>query len=257
MSDTYRLLVAKNLGEHEMEKRRRRGGAQQHGEVGMMRSGEGRSRSADESMVIAAMHAQAWRFTGADYTQGSVPQLLTYAMEYVRTPAPWEISLEHTTSGRTLFRVNADGSVIAYLRTGAREVWPAGTIPARLLPMIGAHQGAGVSVWAQLLGGVEVPAVDDDNGPALIVVRSTLAGVEAAKRYSAKAGAILLVADAAGKLPPEVRRAVRVLQGAAPVIPVPWLPALRGMISVPENAAIKKAAAKVAAAVREQWRETP
>lgn len=123
-------------------------------------------------------------------------------------------------------------------------------------PLYGLHHGAGTTSWAQLLESAEIASPDAHSGRLLIVARTTLQGVEAAKTLTYRAGAVLMVADAPGKLTPDVRRGIRVLTGAAPVVTVPWIPTLRGTLTVTHTPAVAKAAAKIAAAIRGSWKET-
>lgn len=189
-------------------------------------------------------------------------------------PGPWPVSVRY---GRYAFEliVSTDGSVSAspgtkmspevlmWLRPpGFVPMVPAETVddrsplaPPRLLEVLSAHPGSGASTWAQLLGMEEVTVEAQTGLPLLVVVRSTLSGTEAAKFYTSGAAALLVVADAPGKVPAPVARAIRVLEGAAPVVRVPWVPALRGMNVVPEGPAIKKVAAKFAAAVEKNRRK--
>jgi hypothetical protein len=120
----------------------------------------------------------------------------------------------------------------------------------------GLHHGSGVSTWAELLGSSEIPTPDAASGRLLLVARTTLRGVEEAKQLTYRAGAVLMVADAPGNVPADVRRGIKVLSGAAPIVRVPWVPALRGMLTVPQDPAVAKAAAKIAAAVRGSWKES-
>lgn len=128
---------------------------------------------------------------------------------------------------------------------------------SQTLRLVGAHHGAGTSTWAHLLDAQELeepPAA----GGFVVVARTTIAGVEAAKPFTSRARAVLLVADAPGRVRPEVRRAITVLAGGgAPLVRVPWMPALRGLAEVPDLPTLKKAAAKVAATIDNHWKGTP
>jgi hypothetical protein len=122
--------------------------------------------------------------------------------------------------------------------------------------LYGLHHGSGVTTWAELLDGTEITTPDAASGRLLLVARTTLRGVEEAKQLTYRAGAVLMVADAPGTLPPDVRRGIKVLSGAAPIVRVPWIPALRGTLTVSHTPAVAKAAAKIAAAVRGNWKES-
>lgn len=129
---------------------------------------------------------------------------------------------------------------------------PAPVVQARVL--LGAHHVAGASTWAQLLGLDEVDHPPDE-GEILVVARTTLAGVEAAKPLTRRASAVLLVPDAPGRVPPQVRRAITVLAGAAPVVRAPWLRELRGALDVPDTRRIRQAAAKVSIDINRHWKD--
>lgn len=190
-------------------------------------------------------------------------------------PGPWPVSVRYGTFAFELI-VSTDGSVSAAPGTNLtpeilKWIRPAGFVPmvptesvvesaphapTPQLELLSAHPGSGTSTWAQLLDLQEVTVETRTGLPLLVVLRSTLAGTEAAKFYTSGAAALLVVADAPGKVPAPVARAIRVLEGAAPVVRVPWVPALRGMNVVPDGPAIKKAAAKVAAAVDKNRRKS-
>lgn len=121
----------------------------------------------------------------------------------------------------------------------------------------GVHPGAGATTWAGLLNAVEVTDPEQHSGRLLVVARTTLRGVQEAKSFTRRAGVVLMVADAPGKFPADVRRGIKVLSGAAPIVTVPWLPSLRGALTVPESPALAKATAKIAAAIRDNWKDTP
>ena len=138
-------------------------------------------------------------------------------------------------------------------------VFPAGsfTTPGRVF--VGAHHGAGTTMWASLLeehdGGLVVP----EEGEVIGVCRSTPAGISAAKTLIGQHGprrfsAFLVVADAPGRTPERVRRDVKVLAGAVTVIQVPWMPVLRGaQVGDP----LKPGASKGIARIRTQLSASP
>lgn len=189
------------------------------------------------------------------------------------SPGPWPVSIRH--GGRVFeLMIAPDGSVGVLPGTQLtphvlRWIRPAGSVPmvpqdvfegqvpekSPLGEVMGAHRGAGTSTWAQLLGFPEVTDETRTGLPLFVVLRSTLAGAEASKFYTSGASVLLVVADAAGKVPASVARAIRVLEGAAPVVRVPWVTALRGMNVVPDGPAIKKVAAKVAATMEKSRRK--
>ncbi|MFB2586975.1 hypothetical protein [Herbiconiux liukaitaii] len=122
--------------------------------------------------------------------------------------------------------------------------------------LYGLHHGSGASTWAELLDSTEIANPDAASGRLLLVARTTLRGVEEAKQLTYRAGAVLMVADAPGNVPADVRRGIKVLSGAAPIVHVPWVPPLRGMLTVSQNPAMARVAAKIAAAVRGSWKES-
>ncbi|MEU8601021.1 DUF6668 family protein [Streptomyces parvulus] len=106
---------------------------------------------------------------------------------------------------------------------------------------IGAHGGAGVSTLAGVYGGRDCgqnwPGPGDPPS-VLLVARTHAAGLTAAGRAveefrlgRAPAGvrldAVVLVADAPGRLPRPLAQRVRLLESAVDVHRVPWVPAWR------------------------------
>ncbi|WP_344564594.1 DUF6668 family protein [Streptomyces axinellae] len=109
---------------------------------------------------------------------------------------------------------------------------------------VGAHGGAGTSTLAEVVGGSDLgrhwpdPA-QGDAGRMLLVARTHGAGLRAASRalealHSGQhpAGveliAVVLVADAPGRLPFHLMQRIRVLRSVAEVHKVPWIPGWRG-----------------------------
>jgi hypothetical protein len=105
--------------------------------------------------------------------------------------------------------------------------------------IVGAHGGAGVSTVAALTGGYDVgPAWPHTGGPVLLCARTSYVALQAARfalRDVAAGGVphvqllgLVLIADAPGRLPRELRGAVKKLQGATPHLwAVPWHPPWR------------------------------
>lgn len=195
--------------------------------------------------------------------------VLERALSLVAGPPPWPMEVRH--DGVTIeLLLEGDGTVVAAPQTALTPPvrrWlhaappPAplrergATITDRTSPtmpgfhLLSAHVGSGASTWAQLMQVHETTADERPEAPIVVVARTTLAGVDAAKGYTSGASAVLLVADAAGRPPGPVVRAIRVLEGATPVVRAPWVPALRGMVTVPESTKTRRVAARVAAAV--------
>ncbi|MFD5065015.1 DUF6668 family protein [Streptomyces sp. NPDC058394] len=117
--------------------------------------------------------------------------------------------------------------------------------PARAVGIswVGAHGGAGATTFAEALGGKDIghawPEVaEGDPGDILLLARTHLAGLQAASKaldslrrgrhpHGIRLVALVLVADAPGRLPSELWRRVRVLRAAVRTFSVPWIPQWR------------------------------
>ncbi|MGW3460605.1 DUF6668 family protein [Streptomyces olivaceoviridis] len=140
------------------------------------------------------------------------------------------------------------GPVIAAPPTQNGPAVPARTAHARHSPpasltWVGAHGGAGVTTLARQLGGTDrgTDWPDDSAQPptaVLLVARTHAAGLQSASRaldalsrrqpaFANRLAALVLVADAPGRLPLSLGRRVRVLRSAIRVVPVPWIAAWR------------------------------
>ena len=108
---------------------------------------------------------------------------------------------------------------------------------------VNAHGGGGASTLAQALGGADLgtrwpePA-EGEPGDVLLVARTHAGGIRAASQAlnALRMGdhpdglrllAVVLVADAPGRLPRQLAQRVKVLRSAAEVHRVPWVPAWR------------------------------
>ncbi|MBX9396223.1 hypothetical protein K4749_22145 [Streptomyces sp. TRM72054] len=144
------------------------------------------------------------------------------------------------------------------MRTSARqgpEIWlrdpvavppapePAPTSPGRVrrFSWVGTHGGSGVSTLAAVYGGQDCGR--DWPGPAdppsvLLVARTHATGLASAvhalevfRRGEAPAGldldAVVLVADAPGRLPRPLAQQIRLIESVVDVYRVPWVPAWR------------------------------
>ncbi|WP_381798887.1 DUF6668 family protein [Streptomyces niveus] len=137
-------------------------------------------------------------------------------------------------------------------RSAARATRPDAPAPAPRTPSphrgervawVNAHGGAGASTLARVLGGADLrlrwpePARGEPGG-VLLVARTHAGGMRAASQAlnALRTGehpagvhliAVVLVADAPGRLPRQLGRRVRVLRSAAEVHRVPWVPAWR------------------------------
>ncbi|MFD7502287.1 DUF6668 family protein [Streptomyces sp. NPDC059850] len=105
------------------------------------------------------------------------------------------------------------------------------------------HGGAGASTLARILGGADIgrrwpdPARGEP-GQVLLVARTHHAGMRAVSHAlnalrkgehpdGVRSLAVVLVADAPGRLPRPLGRQVRVMRSAAEVHRIPWVPAWR------------------------------
>ncbi|MGP2436621.1 DUF6668 family protein [Streptomyces sp. JW3] len=130
------------------------------------------------------------------------------------------------------------------------EIWIRGPVSApepvpsptaRRHSWVGTHGGAGVTTLAEVYGGQDCgrnwpgPA---DPPSALLVARTHAAGLAAAVRAldavrhgevppGLHLAAVVLVADAPGRLPRPLVQRVRLLESAVEVHRVPWVPAWR------------------------------
>ncbi|MHB9859807.1 DUF6668 family protein [Streptomyces sp. YIM S03343] len=116
-----------------------------------------------------------------------------------------------------------------------------GTVTPRRFSWLATHGGAGATTLAAVYGGHDCGR--DWPGPAdppsvLLVARTHASGLEAAtralevfRRGTAPSGldldAVVLVADAPGRLPRPLAQRVRLLESVIDVYQVPWVPAWR------------------------------
>lgn len=224
--------------------------------VGISESGAKVARQSRIAKSLVLLTSPLWRPVGAETPPVVALPLLEGEVAKVGGPGPWTVGLQRVGGGVHGFRVYRDGSVKAFTERTFEQVWGPGSVRVPKLLLLGAHPGSGVSTWTQLLSGAEVSADDAPEHPPVVVARSTLAGIDAAKTYARTAGVVLMVADAPGSVSADVRRAVRVLSGAIPVVRAPWVNALRGVNTVPDTPALTKASAAVMTSLTKQWRYT-
>jgi hypothetical protein len=95
-----------------------------------------------------------------------------------------------------------------------------------------AHGGAGATAWAGILDGADhgqqLPAAGT---PVVLVARASMHGIDAAKAAIAAHGpaafsAVLIVPAVPGRTPRMIHNELKVLAGAVPLIPVPWVSGL-------------------------------
>ncbi|MGW8673154.1 hypothetical protein [Streptomyces niveus] len=146
----------------------------------------------------------------------------------------------------------APAAVVAPPGTAVGAVHAAPAAPAPRAPSphrgeriawVNAHGGGGASTLAHALGGADLgtrwpePA-DGEPGDVLLVARTHAGGIRAASQAlnalrmgdhpdGLRLVAVVLVADAPGRLPRQLGQRVRVLRSAAEVHRVPWVPAWR------------------------------
>ncbi|MDQ0578202.1 DUF6668 family protein [Streptomyces rishiriensis] len=129
--------------------------------------------------------------------------------------------------------------------------------PAVDASWVSAHGGAGATTFAAALGGTDAgqdwpDIAQGQPGRVLLLARTNATGLRAASqaldalrtvRHPSGVDllALVLVADAPGRLPLELTRRVRVLRSAARTFHIPWIPEWR----------VGEPAAKVPKAVRE------
>lgn len=121
---------------------------------------------------------------------------------------------------------------------------PAGMdAPQRQLAWVGAHGGAGTSTLATVLGGFDSgrdwPRTGQgEPGGVLLVARTHAAGLQSVSRTldvlrrgdqppGVELVAVVLVADAPGRLPRQLLQRIKVIGSAAEVHRVPWVTAWR------------------------------
>ncbi|MET7608138.1 DUF6668 family protein [Streptomyces avermitilis] len=121
--------------------------------------------------------------------------------------------------------------------------FPAGDGRDQLVTWVNAHGGAGATTFAAVLGGFDAgnrwPEVSRGQpGRTFLLARTHAAGLQAAGRalktlhtgkhpVGIELLALVLVADAPGRLPLQLSRRVRVLRSATTTVTVPWIPAWR------------------------------
>jgi len=186
-----------------------------------------------------------WAVNGRVVTVGSGEDLrrtvLDTVAEITRAMAPVRVVV--TDGARvTKLLLRLDGSSVAEGDDASAWAGPGAPLTA-VTPatghtsLVGVHAGAGTSTWAHLLGLPEVELTDELAGSVVLVCRSTPVGINAAKAAVHTLGkdavdAVLVVADAPGRPVPDAVREQRVLAGAVPVVPVPWMPRLRAVAEI-------------------------
>lgn len=107
--------------------------------------------------------------------------------------------------------------------------------------VVGTHGGAGESTLAAWLGGRAMerswPSYPQGKPVVVLVARTTATGIESARRAARQWASgdvpvqllgLVLIADAGGKLPTQIRHLIQHLSGGVPhTWTVPWVPRLR------------------------------
>lgn len=129
--------------------------------------------------------------------------------------------------------VVAAQSIAPEVRASSPEEDHSPIAEAQPVGFVAAHGGAGATTWAAILDGADhgqlVPA--DGGAPLVLVARASLHGIEAAKAAIAAHGpaafsAALIVPAVPGRTPRMIQNELKVLAGAVPLIPVPWVSGL-------------------------------
>ncbi|WP_461165364.1 hypothetical protein [Arthrobacter sp. R4-81] len=128
--------------------------------------------------------------------------------------------------------LTAAQSIAPEVRAAAPAEEP--TPPAEEQPagFVAAHGGAGATAWASILDGTDHgPQLPADGIPVVLVARASLHGIDAAKAAIAAHGpaafnAVLIVPSAPGRTPKLIQNELKVLAGAVPLVPAPWVPGL-------------------------------
>lgn len=125
--------------------------------------------------------------------------------------------------------------------------------------IIGASPVSGASTWAELLDLEEGDTNPSTDRVVLLVARTTETSLAAALELIGRwqdggpvIAGILVVPDAPGHPARVVQHRMRVLSGAHPVIPVPWVPGLRGVHlseDLTNSKPVAKAVQKITAAI--------
>lgn len=128
--------------------------------------------------------------------------------------------------------VTAAQSIAPEVRAAAPEEEPTPAAEEQPVGFVAAHGGAGATAWASILDGTDHgPQLPADGIPVVLVARASLHGIDAAKAAIAAHGpaafnAILIVPSAPGRTPKLIQNELKVLAGAVPLVPAPWVPGL-------------------------------
>ncbi|CAM3349369.1 hypothetical protein PSET11_03318 [Arthrobacter ulcerisalmonis] len=128
--------------------------------------------------------------------------------------------------------VTAAQSIAPEVRAAAPEQDHASVAEEQPVGFVAAHGGAGVTVWAAILDGADHgQQLPTDGTPVVLVARASLHGIDAAKAAIAAHGraafsAVLIVPAVPGRTPRLIQNELKVLAGAVPLVPAPWVPGL-------------------------------
>jgi hypothetical protein len=128
--------------------------------------------------------------------------------------------------------VTAAQSIAPEVRAAAPEEEPTPASEEQSVGFVAAHGGAGATAWAAILDGTDHgPRLPAGGAPVILVARASLHGIDAAKAAIAAHGpsafsAVLIVPALPGRPPRLIQNELKVLAGAVPVVPVPWVSGL-------------------------------
>jgi hypothetical protein len=128
--------------------------------------------------------------------------------------------------------VTAAQSIAPEVRAAAPEEEPTPAAEEQPVGFVAAHGGAGTTAWASILDGADHgQQLPKDGTPVVLVARASLHGIDAAKAAIAAHGtaafsAVLIVPAVPGRTPKLIQNELKVLAGAVPLVPAPWVPGL-------------------------------
>jgi hypothetical protein len=128
--------------------------------------------------------------------------------------------------------VTAAQSIAPEVRAATPEQDHASVAEEQPVGFVAAHGGAGATAWATILDGADHgQQLPTDGTPVVLVARASLHGIDAAKAAIAAHGrsafsAVLIVPAVPGRTPRLIQNELKVLAGAVPLVPAPWVPGL-------------------------------
>ncbi|MCU1568691.1 MAG: hypothetical protein JWQ56_3628 [Pseudarthrobacter sp.] len=128
--------------------------------------------------------------------------------------------------------VAAAQSIAADVQSSVPDGSDSPEAPAQGIGFVAAHGGAGATTWAAILNGADHGQLMPNVGVSVVLVaRASMHGIDAAKAAVAAHGqhafdAVLIVPAVPGRAPRMIQNELKVLAGAVPLIPVPWVSGL-------------------------------